>query len=88
MPATISGVTVPAASPLVQYVAGSGLAVGFCLWHQAWLIALMIGPSSMRFKSSGFCGDWPCLAVMMIAVEDARPFRRIWSTIRRSCALT
>jgi hypothetical protein len=34
-----------------------GVAVGFCCSHHASLIALMIGPSLIRFSSSGSCGD-------------------------------
>ncbi len=39
-----------------------------CAAVHAALIASMIGPSLIRLIWFGSSGDWPCLAVMMIAV--------------------
>jgi hypothetical protein len=47
-----------------------------CAPLQAALRAEMIGPSGMRVRAMGFCGDWPCLAVRMISVRSASPRSR------------
>lgn len=59
-----------------------------CFFAQAVLIASMIGPSWTVTSFLGSCGDWPCLAVMMIVVDPARSSARIWATILPSWALT
>src|SRR5262245_14682916 len=80
---SLSHSSIPSSSALKMTRLGL---LGWLTAHAA-LIALMIAESGTRFRSFGLVGDWPCLAVMMMAVLLALPRCRIAVTILPTSAL-
>src|SRR5262249_14187638 len=70
---SLSHSSIPSSSALKMTRLGL---LGWLTAHAA-LIALMIAESGTRFRSFGLVGDWPCLAVMMMAVLLALPRVRV-----------
>jgi hypothetical protein len=66
---SFSQISIP--SSLTENATRSVVAAG-CAAFQAVLRASMIGPSGIRVRADGVCGDWPCLADRMMAVLFSR----------------